>query len=140
MIGGYMSFSGHGGQANYRHSPLARVLPVEMLAGDDPIESPHGVVPAVRIPDHPVVVGVSPVWPYFLGYNKVILGNKGTLVLECQGDPFLADTAGRPRPHCSVHVRLFDALGEPGVRRLVGLRTLLDTVGRVGGRIDLVTE
>ena len=89
MIGGYMSFSGHSGQANYRHSPLARILPVEMLAGDDRAETPQGVVPRVIARDHPIVDGMPSDWPYFLGYNKVLLGNEATLVMECDGDPFL---------------------------------------------------
>jgi uncharacterized membrane protein len=91
MIGGYMSFSGHGGHANYRHTPLARILPVDMLAGDDRAETPHGVVPTVVAPEHPIVAGLQAAhWPYFLGYNKVLMGADATLVLECEGDPFLA--------------------------------------------------
>ena len=40
MVGGYMSFTGIEGKANYRNTPLAAVLPVEMEATDDRIESP----------------------------------------------------------------------------------------------------
>jgi uncharacterized membrane protein len=85
------------------------VLPVEMLPGDDRVETPHGAVPTVLAPDHPIVAGVESDWPYFLGYNKVLLGTEGTLVMECEGDPFLATRlvgSGRTAgfmSDCSMH-------------------------------------
>ena len=109
MIGGYMSFSGHGGHANYRHTALAAVLPVRMLPGDDRVESPQGVVPTIVAPGHPIVDGIEANWPYFLGYNKVELGPDAALVMECEGDPFLAvRNVGRGRTaafmsDCSTH-------------------------------------
>ena len=42
MVGGYLSFQGIEAKANYRTSPLAGVLPVEMELGDDREETPEG--------------------------------------------------------------------------------------------------
>ena len=44
MIGGYLSFQGIEGKANYRMTPLADVLPVELEPGDDRQETPEGVI------------------------------------------------------------------------------------------------
>jgi uncharacterized membrane protein len=88
-VGGYMSFSGIGGKARYGMTPLARVLPVELLPGDDRLETPEGVVPEVIRPDHPILAGLEPEWPYFLGYNKLGLKEGAELVMSCRDDPFL---------------------------------------------------
>ena len=90
MIGGYMSFGGLGGKANYRLSPLARALPVSILPGDDRIECPQGVSPEVIRGDHPVLEGIDPEWPWFLGYNKLEARPEAAVLLETEGDPFLA--------------------------------------------------
>ena len=47
MVGGYLSFQGIEAKANYRTSPLAGVLPVEMELGDDREETPEGAEPVV---------------------------------------------------------------------------------------------
>ena len=44
MIGGYLSFQGIEGKANYRATPLAEVLPVELEPGDDRQETPEGAI------------------------------------------------------------------------------------------------
>ncbi len=89
MIGGYMSFSGIEGKAHYRMTPLADVLPVEMLVGDDRIEAPQGVVPAVDEPDHEILAGITSDWPYFLGYNKLAAKPEAEVLLSVEGDPIL---------------------------------------------------
>jgi uncharacterized membrane protein len=89
MVGGYMSFSGIEGKARYGMTPLARVLPVELLSGDDRLETPEGVVPEVVRSDHPILVGLEREWPYFLGYNKLRLKKGADLVMSCRDDPFL---------------------------------------------------
>src|SRR5262249_14245831 len=48
MVGGYFSFQGFEAKANYRATPLAAVLPVELEAGDDRVESPESPVPRLR--------------------------------------------------------------------------------------------
>lgn len=93
MVGGYMSFSGIDGRARYGMSPLASVLPVEVLPHDDRVEVPEGVVASVKEPDHPVVAGTSSEWPPLLGYNRVVAKPESTVVAHCNGDPLLV--AGR---------------------------------------------
>jgi uncharacterized membrane protein len=90
MIGGYMSFSGIDGKARYQFTALREVLPIEMLSGDDRVETPQGVVPEIRTKDHPVFSGVSGVWPQFLGYNQ-LRPRQGYNVLATVGaDVFIA--------------------------------------------------
>lgn len=90
MVGGYMSFGGFEGKANYRLSPVARVLPVRILTGDDRVECPQGVTPAVVDGDHPVTSKISRDWPWFLGYNRLELRAGAKVLLQVQDDPFLA--------------------------------------------------
>lgn len=71
MIGGYMSFSGINGLARYGVSPLADVLPVEMLDTDDRVEIPEGFVASITNISHPALAGVPADWPRLLGYNRV---------------------------------------------------------------------
>ena len=108
MVGGYMSFSGIEGKAHYAATPLAGVLPVEMLVGDDRIETPEGVNPVVAA-EHEVLNGIPADWPYFLGYNRVRAKDGATVVLAVDDDPFLVlGTAGEGRTaafmsDCSPH-------------------------------------
>ena len=50
-----MSFSGINGTARYQRTPLADVLPVVMVEGDDRVEVPDGVSIEITAPDHPAV-------------------------------------------------------------------------------------
>lgn len=89
MVGGYMSFSGIGGQARYQATALADVLPVEMLGYDDRVEAPEGLVPSVVI-DHATVHGLPAAWPDFLGYNRLVAKTDATTVMTIGADdPFL---------------------------------------------------
>ena len=88
MIGGYMSFSGIQGKANYHFSPLAEILPVKMFGFDDRMETPEGTTPRA-VQAHPILDGIPTEWPHFLGYNR-LMPAEGEVILECQGDPFLA--------------------------------------------------
>ena len=56
MIGGYLSFQGIEGKANYRSTALAEVLPVELEPGDDRQEAPDGAVGRVAAAEHPITV------------------------------------------------------------------------------------
>jgi uncharacterized membrane protein len=98
MVGGYMSFSGFEGRARYGMTPLAEVLPVEMLNWDDRIEVPEGVVALMKEP-HVVVEGIEGEWPPFLGYNRARARVDAQVVLAAgNGDPLLvvgAHGAGR---------------------------------------------
>jgi uncharacterized membrane protein len=111
MIGGYMSFSGFEGRGRYSLTPLAEVLPIEMLVHDDRIESPEGVVPSVLAEGagHGILAGIEGEWPYFLGYNRFAAKPDATTLATINGDPFLvvgAHGAGRVAAFasdCSPH-------------------------------------
>ena len=89
MIGGYMSFSGFGGKANYHFSPIINMLPVELYGYDDRVEIPEGLIPEVIDKNHPIVMELPLTWPCFLGYNK-LKASKGHTIMACKDDPFLA--------------------------------------------------
>jgi uncharacterized membrane protein len=89
MIGGYMSFTGIDGKARYGMSPLAGVLPVDLLPYDDRIEMPQGLTAAVDLPAHPVLDGVCPDWPPLLGFNRVLAKPGATVVARMGEDPLL---------------------------------------------------
>ena len=88
MAGGYMSFQGINGSAMYQRTPLAQVLPVELMATDDRCERPEGVEPKV-ITDHPIVKELPMTWPQLLGYNKVSAKPGTTTVVMVDDDPLL---------------------------------------------------
>lgn len=89
-IGGYMSFTGIDGRARYGMSPLASVLPVELLPYDDRIELPEGASPEVVDAAHPIVRGLGTTWPVLLGYNKTIAKAGASVLASIGGDPLLA--------------------------------------------------
>lgn len=89
MVGGYMSFSGFAGKARFQNTPLADVLPVQMLGYDDRIETPAGVAPKVESA-HPVLDGIDDAWPHFLGYQRLIARPDADVALSVGEDPFLA--------------------------------------------------
>ncbi|MNO23162.1 hypothetical protein D3C76_129610 [compost metagenome] len=70
MVGGYLTFMGIEGKANYKNTTLAEVLPVVMMDGDDRVEMPSGFSPSVS-QSHPLVDDLG-AWPKLLGYNKLI--------------------------------------------------------------------
>ncbi|ANS73497.1 cytoplasmic protein [Paenibacillus yonginensis] len=69
MVGGYLTFMGIEGKANYKNTVLAEVLPVVMESGDDRAEMPNGFSPAAAR-SHPLVDGLGD-WPKLLGYNRL---------------------------------------------------------------------
>jgi uncharacterized membrane protein len=109
MVGGYMSFGGIGGKAHYGMTPLARVLPVEVLPGDDRVEVPEGVIPSIVASDHPIMEGLAEEWPYLLGYNRLRLKEDAQLLMMCGRDPLLVvhgvgtGRAGAFASDCSPH-------------------------------------
>lgn len=86
MIGGYMSFSGKGGQARYGSTPLADVLPVTIERGDDRVETPAGAnprdagVPGLDLPSE---------WPAVLGYNRFTADEDADVWATVHDDLFL---------------------------------------------------
>lgn len=98
MVGGYMSFTGFEGKANYRNTPLAAVLPVEMEATDDRIESPEDGCPRLTGDPHPVTAGLPSEWPEILGYQRFAARAGATVLATVNGDPLLVvagEGAGR---------------------------------------------
>ena len=89
MVGGYLSFSGIDGRARFGMSPLADVLPVEMLSYDDRIEMPEGLSASIDQPAHPVLGGTPAQWPILLGYNRLIAKTDSTVVARYGDDPLL---------------------------------------------------
>jgi uncharacterized membrane protein len=87
-IGGYLSFSGIDGRARYGMSPLASILPVEMLTHDDRIEVPQGLAPQV-VARHEATGEIPSNWPVLLGYNKTIAKAGSTVIARIGGDPLL---------------------------------------------------
>ena len=85
MVGGYLSFQGIEGKANYRATPLADVLPVLMEIGDDRQETPEGSAAHVTQSGHPVMRGLPEPWPRILGYQR-LQARVGTQVLATVGD------------------------------------------------------
>jgi uncharacterized membrane protein len=89
MVGGYLSFQGIEGKANYARTPLADVLPVQMEAGDDREEAPEGVEPRVVQADHPVVAGLPGTWPHVLGFQRVTAKPDAQMLVEVNGHPLV---------------------------------------------------
>ncbi|UOQ87464.1 glutamine amidotransferase [Gracilibacillus salinarum] len=87
MIGGYLSFMGIEGKANYKNSPLAEILPVVMEDGDDRVEVPQGINPNV-VSNHGLLKELGE-WSSFLGYNKLTAKSNTDTLMEINEDPFL---------------------------------------------------
>ncbi len=90
MAGGYLSFQGFQARANFARSPLAEVLPVTMLDGDDRAEVPQGAACAVTAPEHPVAKAWSGEAPVLLGYNVVTARPEAEVVATVDGDVLIA--------------------------------------------------
>lgn len=99
MLGGWMSFSGYLGQGRYCISPIAPILPVEILPYDDRVEIPEGAKAEVSQADHPVVQGLNKsVWPDLMGYNRTTVKSDGKLLATLNGDPLIVvGQAGKGR-------------------------------------------
>jgi uncharacterized membrane protein len=98
MVGGYLSFQGIEAKANYRATPLAEALPVELEVGDDREELPVDGRPRVADPDHPLVAGLAPRWEEILGYQRLVAKPGAQVPVTVNGDPLVvagAHGAGR---------------------------------------------
>ncbi|MBO8414789.1 MAG: cytoplasmic protein [Proteobacteria bacterium] len=88
MIGGYLSFMGIEGKANYKRTVISEILPVEMLDGDDRVEVPEGITAEICMPEHESVKGFKSA-PCFLGYNQLIAKPGAEVVMKVGADPLL---------------------------------------------------
>jgi len=89
MIGGYLSFQGIEGKANYRATPLSEVLPVELELGDDRQEAPQGAVAHLTETGHPVTAGISGEWPTLLGFQRLVAKQDSQVLATIDGWPLL---------------------------------------------------
>ncbi|GAA1534955.1 putative membrane protein [Microbacterium ginsengiterrae] len=88
MVGGYLSFQGIEGKANYRGTALADILPVEMEIGDDREETPQGEQPRV-VAQHAITHGLDPHWPHILGHHRVRPRPGAEVLVEAGAHPLL---------------------------------------------------
>ncbi|MEN0072520.1 MAG: glutamine amidotransferase, partial [Propionicimonas sp.] len=70
MAGGYLSFQGFQARANFARTPLADLLPVQLLDCDDRVECPQGVRPVAA--DAGLLASAIQGAPDLLGYNRVL--------------------------------------------------------------------
>jgi uncharacterized membrane protein len=89
MIGGYLSFQGIEGKANYRATPLAEVLPVELEFGDDRQETPEGASGSLTDIAHPVTTGLAREWPPLLGFQRLAAKEGAQVLATINGLPLL---------------------------------------------------
>jgi uncharacterized membrane protein len=86
MAGGYLSFQGFQARANFVRSPIAPVLPVRMLEGDDRAEVPEGGRCTLVAADHPAVAGWTGEAPDLLGYNVVNARDEADVLAKVNDD------------------------------------------------------
>jgi len=90
MCGGWMSFQGFRGMANYHGTAIEEVLPVEIRECDDRVEVSEGIKPKIIKENHPIVKGIpKDNWPLFLGYNRLKKKNNATLIAKYGDDAFI---------------------------------------------------
>jgi uncharacterized membrane protein len=90
MCGGWMSFQGFRGMANYHGSPVEEALPVSLCEGDDRVETPEGVKPEFIVDRHPIVEGIpKDSWPLFLGYNRLHAKEGAAVLARVGNDAFI---------------------------------------------------
>lgn len=98
MIGGYLSFTGIEAKANYRTTPIAGTLPVEMEIGDDRVELPEHPLAQVVDGSHPVTAGLAASWPALLGYQRFAAREEASTLVTLNGDPLVVvGTSGSGR-------------------------------------------
>ena len=89
MAGGYLSFQGIYGSARYKRTPIAEVLPVELLELDDRVEVPEGVEPRVSGVKHPITENLEATWPFLLGFNELRAKPEGEVLATVGEYPLL---------------------------------------------------
>jgi len=94
MIGGWASFGGPRG--GYAGSRIAELLPVEIGAADDRVNSPLGTVLIARQEAHPAIASIRDQAPcVVVGYNGVHPRAGATVLVE--GHRLYVDAGPRPR-------------------------------------------
>lgn len=126
MAGGYLSFQGFQGKANYHDTAIEDVLPVSILPYDDRVEAPEGVEGTLTDVTHPVTDGLEQVWPAILGYQKLAAKPDAIVLAEVEGRVLLAVrevAAGRTLAYASdisPHWAPAEFMAWPGYAKLFG--------------------
>ncbi|MDA2962670.1 MAG: glutamine amidotransferase [Actinomycetota bacterium] len=96
MVGGYLSFQGFQGIANFSNTSLNTVLPVLISQFDDRVEVPQGFEFKIE-KEHIITQNFFKTFnkleqriPKLLGYNRTSLKAKSDLLLSINNDPLLA--------------------------------------------------
>lgn len=89
MAGGYLSFQGFEGKANYAGTAIEEILPVDIHRWDDRVEAPQGVTGSLTDAKHPVTAGLDDTWPILLGYQQLVAKDDATILAKVEGDPLL---------------------------------------------------
>ena len=98
MIGGYMTFQGIEGKAQYAGTAVEEALPVTISTTDDRAECPQGILPKVSDPSHPIVNGLNDPWPLLLGFNRVTAKREASVIATVDDAPLIvAGKYGRGR-------------------------------------------
>lgn len=89
MVGGYLSFTGYEAKANYRNTPLAAALPVELETGDDREEAPEGVHVTLTADGRASLPGVDADWPPILGFQRLQAKPGSRVLADVSGHPII---------------------------------------------------
>lgn len=90
MAGGYLSFQGFQGKANYHGTAIEDILPVEILPYDDRQETPQGVSGRLTSEQHEITAGLDEEWPLLLGYQRLTAKPRSTVLATVENRPLLA--------------------------------------------------
>ncbi|MBW3087441.1 cytoplasmic protein [Bifidobacterium sp. 82T24] len=124
MAGGYLSFQGFQGMANYAGTPVEEALPVRIAHWDDRVEAPEGVNPELTDVVHPITEGLDRQWPFVLGYQKLEADDDAQVLASVEEDPMLVTkTFGKGRSvafasDISPHWAPEEFMNWPGYQRL----------------------
>ncbi|WP_435299303.1 glutamine amidotransferase [Timonella sp. A28] len=98
MAGGYLSFQGFQGMANYAGTAIEEILPVNISRWDDRKETPEGISGHLTTHDHDIVNNLDDTWPILLGYQILEPKEDAHVLAEIEGNPLLAiRTVGQGR-------------------------------------------
>lgn len=90
MVGGYMTFQGIEGKAQYAGTAVEEALPVALSRYDDRVEAPQGVTPRVALRGHHIGEGIGDSWPRLLGYNRVTPKPEAEIIAKVGDDVLIA--------------------------------------------------
>lgn len=97
MAGGYLSFQGFQARANFARTPLAEVLPVDLLDCDDRVEAPQGAT-LKGVGQGAIAAALNHDVPQLLGFNRVFAKPGADVVARVDDDVLVATmTVGKGR-------------------------------------------